>query len=267
LPEKSVETWRVAGAVLLACRVLFGPHMKPQASVLVELGIPALALVVVALVGVAISLTRERRAAPWFALAAASWLLSTAGLAASGFFTKYDSLPPRLLVLMVPALGLPLLLSFSRLGSALGRDLPVALLVAFHSYRLPLELIMQRAATEGTMPMQMAYTGYNFDIVSGVSALVVGALAAWGYAPRWLLLAWNALASGLLLAILVIAVASLPYFRAFGSEPSRVNTWVAYFPFVWLPAGLVSAALLGHVILWRRLLSHAMRGRALEPLS
>jgi hypothetical protein len=251
----------------LACRVLMQRSMKPHASALVELGIPSLAVVVVALVVVAVSKTSERGAARWLALGAALWLLVTAWLGASGFFTSYEGLPPRLLVLMLPTLGLPVLLSFSRLGAALGRELPVALLIAFHSFRLPLELVMHRAASEGTMPPQMTYTGYNFDIVSGISALVVAALAAWGYAPRWLVLAWNALGSCLLLAIVVIAVASLPNFQAFGSEPSRVNTWVAYFPFVWLPAGLVSAALLGHVILWRRLLSHGMRGRALEPLS
>ena len=56
------------------------------------------------------------------------------------------------------------------------------------------------------------------------------------------------------LAIIGIALASLPRFHAFGSAPSQLNTWVAYFPFVWLPAGLVSSALLGHVVLWRRLL-------------
>ena len=105
------------------------------------------------------------------------------------------------------------------------------------------------------MPAQMTYTGNNLDIVTGTSALVVAALAAWDLAPRWLLLAWNALGSLLLVAILVIAVASLPAFAAYGSEPVRLNTWIAYFPFVWLPAGLVSAAVLGHVLLWRRLWS------------
>jgi hypothetical protein len=31
------------------------------------------------------------------------------------------------------------------------------------------------------------------------------------------------------------------------------NTWVASFPYVWLPAILVTAALLGHIIIFRRL--------------
>jgi hypothetical protein len=225
-----------------------------------------LAVLVMALVVIAVFQTSERRVAVGVALGVALWLAITGALGSSGYFARFEGLPPPLLVLMLPTLSLPVVLGLSRTGSALA-GLPVALLVLFHAFRFPLELVMHRAATEGTMPPQMTYTGFNFDIVSGLSALLVGGLALFGRAPRWLLLAWNALGSLLLATIIVIAVASLPQFQAFGHEPSRVNTWVAHFPFVWLPAGLVTGALLGHVILWRRLLSHGMRGRALEPLS
>jgi hypothetical protein len=34
-----------------------------------------------------------------------------------------------------------------------------------------------------------------------------------------------------------------------------VNTWVFYFPYVWLPTILVQAALFGHVVIFRRLLA------------
>jgi len=111
------------------------------------------------------------------------------------------------------------------------------------------------------MPPQMTYTGWNFDITTGIGALLVARLVARGRAPRWLVLAWNAWGTLMLVTIVSIAIASLPTFAAFGREPARLNTWVAYFPFVWLPAGLVSAAVLGHVLLWRRLLSYGMRGR------
>jgi hypothetical protein len=218
------------------------------------------------LVVAAVFKTAERRVGVGVAVGVALWLAVTGVLASSGYFTRFEGLPPPLLVLMLPTLILPVVLGLSRAGGALA-GLPLALLVLFHAFRLPLELVMHRAATEGTMPPQMTYTGFNFDIVSGLTALAVGGLALFGLAPRWLVLAWNALGSLLLATIVVIAVASLPQFQAFGHEPSRVNTWVAHFPFVWLPAGLVTAGLLGHVILWRRLLSHGMRGRALEPLS
>jgi hypothetical protein len=253
--------------VQLACRVLFGLTMKPHASPLVELGIPLLALMVVALIGVAIARTSSRRELAWFAAGAGLWLLISALLGASGVLTDDGAVPPRLLLLIVPSLGLPLLLAFSSVGRALGRELPLGVLVLFQGFRLPLELVMHRAAQEGTMPAQMAFSGYNFDIVTGSTALVVGCLALLGLAPRWLLLAWNALGTLTLVNILSIAVLSLPQFRAFGDEPARLNTWIAYFPFVWLPAGLVGAAVLGHVILWRRLWSRGMRGRAFAAIS
>jgi hypothetical protein len=240
--------------------------MVPHASALVRFGVPALALLVLVLLAVAVFKTSQRRVAMAFAVGVALWLASTGLLAHAGYFARFAGRPPPLFLLLVPTLCLPVVLGLSRTGSALAR-LPLAALVLFHAFRLPLELVMHRAAVEGTMPLQMTYTGLNFDIVSGATALVVGGLALFGRAPRWLLLAWNALGSLLLAAIIAIAVASLPQFQAFGHEPSRVNTWVAHFPFVWLPAGLVAAGLLGHVILWRRLLSHGMRGRALEPLS
>lgn len=183
------------------------------------------------------------------------WLAATAHLARSGVLSNFEGRPPRIMLLFLPMLAASVLLGFSRVGTAL-TTLPIAALVAAQGFRLPLELVMHQAAVEGTMPPQMTYTGYNFDIATGASALLVATLALFGRAPRWLLIAWNGLGSLLLLAILTIAVVSLPVFGLFGREPERLNTWIAYFPYVWLPAALVSAAVLGHVLLWRRLLAH-----------
>ncbi len=52
-----------------------------------------------------------------------------------------------------------------------------------------------------------------------------------------------------------LAVAASPLFRAFGDDPRHVNTWVAHFPFVWLPTVLVVFAAIGHLAVTRRLLS------------
>lgn len=235
----------------------------PAASTLVTWGIPGLALLVVALVGIAIFRFADRQSAVWYAFGAGAWLLATGALGQTGFLAGGGGLPPRFVVVMVPMFALPVLLGVSDVGKRLS-NAPFALLVGFQAFRLPLELVMHQAAIDGTMPEQMTYTGMNFDIVTGATALLVAVLAARGLAPRWLLWAWNALGTLLLVAILIIAVASLPAFAAFGREPAQVNTWVAYFPFVWLPAGLVSAAVLGHVLLWRRLLSCGMRGRDFE---
>lgn len=227
--------------------------MTPRSSTLVSVGIPALALLVVTLVGLGVLHTAGRRRGAQFALGAGAWLATSGALAASGFLAQPGP-PPRLAFVLLPTLGLPLWFGLSRTGALLA-NAPLPWLIALHAFRLPLELVMHRAAAEGVMPPQMTFTGMNFDILTGVTALLVAVLAALGSAPRWLLLGWNALGTLLLFTIVLLAVLSLPAFAAFGHEPARLNTWVAHFPFVWLPAGLVSSAALGHVLLWRRLLS------------
>jgi hypothetical protein len=168
---------------------------------------------------------------------------------------RFDLRPPPFLLVMIPMFALAIGLGMSRLGARIARETPLAWLVAFHGFRLPLELVMHEAAREGVMPEQMTFTGHNFDIVTGASALLLALLLARGRASTALVLAWNALGSFLLTVIAAIAIASLPAFHAYGADRSHLNTWVAFFPFVWLPAGLVASALFGHIVLWRRLLA------------
>ena len=99
------------------------------------------------------------------------------------------------------------------------------------------------------MPPQMTYTGRNFDIVTGATAIAVAALVWAGRGGRRLVVAWNLLGLALLLNVMIIALMSTPRFARFG--PDRLNTWVAFPPFVWLPAVMVLAALAGHLIVFR----------------
>jgi hypothetical protein len=234
--------------------------MPPHASLFVTLGIAALALLVLSLIGWMIQrATREARVTRRFMLGAAAWLIFSAALALSGFLARVDLAPLPMLPIFLPTLGLPLALGLSPLGKALAERTPLAWLVGFHAFRLPLELVMHQAAREGVMPTQMTFTGAsaNFDIVTGGTALLLAVWLARARVPHGLVLAFNLLGSLLLATIVSVAVASLPRWHAFGTEPEHLNTWVSYFPFVWLPAVLVSAALLGHVLLWRRLLRAA----------
>ena len=61
------------------------------------------------------------------------------------------------------------------------------------------------------------------------------------------------MSSVLLAVIIAIAIASTPVVSAFGTTPDRLNTWIGWFPFIWLPCVLVPAALLGQIVLVRRL--------------
>ncbi len=231
--------------------------MHPTAS-----GIVQGAMLVVVLGVVALFVTAEAYAARRLGRSVTSatvvalggaliWMGLTGGLATSGVLARFDMRPPPFVFLFAATIVLGIALGASRVGGRIAEVLPLHVLVLAQAFRLPLELVMHAAAVEGTMPDVMSYSGYNFDIVTGASALLVGALLRRG-APRTIALAWNALGVVLLSVIIVVAFLSSPLVRAFGDD--QLNTWVAYLPFVWLPTILVVCAIAGHIVVWRRLL-------------
>jgi len=161
------------------------------------------------------------------------------------------------MVMAFSGFALTFVVARSRLGAQVASGLPIAALIAFQAFRFPLELLLHLAYTEGVMPIQMSYAGYNFDILSGLGGLLVGGffLLRKQAVPRALAWAYNIMGLGLLVTIVGIAIASMPLLAAFG--PDKINLWVGEFPFVWLPAIFVTLALFGHLTLTRRLLADA----------
>ena len=178
------------------------------------------------------------------------WLALTAAAALAGKLS-FTTVPPTMMIAVGIGAGLALWLGLSRTGERLARTVPLAALVGSQAFRFPLELAMHRAMREGLMPVQMSYSGLNFDILTGASALLLGPFLAVRHVDYRTVHAWNAIGFLLLVNIVTIAVLSTPLFRVFENEPA--NTWIASFPYVWLPTVLVPAALLGHVLIWRRL--------------
>jgi hypothetical protein len=183
------------------------------------------------------------------------WMLAAALLARAGVLLDFARRPPPMLLVMLASVGAGAAVGLSPVGARLARGLPLAALIGAQAFRLPLELVMHRAAGEGVMPVQMSFGGWNFDVITGASALAVAALLATRRAPRALAVAWNVVGAALLANIAAIAVASMPALHAFGAAPDRLNTWVGELPFVWLPTVLVPAALAGHIVVARNLLA------------
>jgi hypothetical protein len=200
--------------------------------------------------------TRRRMASPGRAAAViVAWMTVTAVAASSGQLARFDRVPPPMALLILSVFTLAFGVGMGPLGGRLAASVSLATLVSLQAFRLPLELVMHRAATLGIMPPEMSYSGYNLDIVTGAGALVLGLLLRAGVAvPRAAVWVWNLWGLWCLAVITVVAVASSPMVRAFGDDPRHVNTWVLFFPYVWLPAVLVTVALAGHLVVTRALL-------------
>lgn len=219
-------------------------------------------LMAVLMWGTAVAWTRSQRSRASASMAAlavgfavASWMALTWAAAASGALRSWNAVPPRFGFLVLAILAISCAIAVSPLGRTLTRHLPLWSLIAVQSFRFPLELAMHTMSERGVMPEQMTYTGYNLDILTGITAIAVAVVVASrnGAGGRPLAWLWNIGGLALLINVVTIAIVSTPTFAWFG--PDRLNVWITYPPYIWLPAVMVTAALTGHLLIFRALTS------------
>jgi hypothetical protein len=209
-----------------------------------------LALIVAALT-VALIARADRRAAVAAGTVVGLIMIAEYALASRGILREWSRRPPPLMIAVAVPLLLAIVVAASSLGRRIAASVSFAAIVAIQAFRFPLEIVMHEAATSGLMPVQMSYSGRNFDIVTGILAIPVAWIALRSPRSRGIVVAWNVIGTLLLINIVTIAIASTPVFAAFG--PDRLNTWVADPPYVFLPTILVPAAAFGHALTWRKL--------------
>lgn len=119
--------------------------------------------------------------------------------------------------------------------------LPFHLLVGFQSFRILAESFLYLRWKAGAIPVELTFDGSNFDVVTGILAFN---LAFFLRRRPWRPLIWgfNVLGSALLVRIVALHVTLAP-------------ASVVHFPYVLLPGTLVWSAILGHVLVFQKLLA------------
>jgi hypothetical protein len=103
----------------------------------------------------------------------------------------------------------------------------------------------------------MTFEGRNFDIITGVTAVLLttrlSSFMLLDKLPKVAIIIWNMIGLALLLNIVAIALLSIPtQFRYFMNEPA--NIIVTQFPISLLPAFLVPLAYMLHILSLRKAL-------------
>lgn len=183
----------------------------------------------------------------------------TAILGLNDFYKDPTAMPPRFIFLAGPGMLAVLLLFLFKSGSKFLDDVNTAELLKMQTVRLPIEIMLHQLFIAALIPQIMTFEGFNFDILTGLTAPILFYLV---YKKQVLnsnwLLAWNI--GGLILLFIIVTLAILsaatPVQQLAFDQP---NIGVTYFPFVWLPAIVVPAALLGHLVSIRKILLYKSR--------
>lgn len=184
------------------------------------------------------------------------WLAVSAAIAFNGTLHDFTSTPPKLMLVIIPPVLAIIYLSSSERVNRMLEVIPQSWLVYIQSFRILVEAALWLLFIRNIIPVQMTFEGLNYDVLIGLSALLIGyySLSAKKW-PRIAAVLWNI--AGLLMVtnIFIIALLSTPGpLRQFFNEPA--NTIVAYFPFVWLPAFIVPYAYLMHIISIKQILKY-----------
>lgn len=142
-------------------------------------------------------------------------------------------------------------LGASATGARVAAAVPIAVLVGFQAFRLPLELVLHSWVSQGTISETMTWTGQNFDIISGVVALVAAPFATRSRAIAWVA---NIVGSVLLLNVMRVALLSAPVPFGWNVQPPLLVA--LHLPYMFIGPICVGAALFGHIVLTRCLMSN-----------
>jgi hypothetical protein len=149
----------------------------------------------------------------------------------------------------LPAVVMAVVVGLSPVGRAVAAGVPLAWLVAFQGFRLPLELVLHHWSDVGTIPVTMTWTGQNWDIVSGGVAL-----ACAPFANRHRVAAWLGNLVGGVLLLNVVRVATLSSPVPFGWDVKPPLVLIYHYPYSLIGPVCVAGAMVGHIWLTRALL-------------
>ena len=190
------------------------------------------------------------------------WLIIQSKISLSLFYTKTNGGPPRFILALGPPLLVIIYLFLTKSGRRFIDSLDLKWLTLLHTIRIPVELVLYWLFVYKAVPQLMTFEGRNFDVISGITALIAYYLVfvKKTFGKRFLLL-WNLVCLALLINIVVNAILSFPFpFQQFAFD--QPNVGLLYFPFIWLPSCIVPIVLFSHLAAIRRLL----RSVALDKL-
>lgn len=176
------------------------------------------------------------------------WIILQSTISSSGFYDD-TNLPPRIVIFQIlPLFLFTFIFLISNKKHKILNAIPVYLPIAYQSFRVIIELYFHQLYKQGILPQQVTYSGYNFDIVFGASAIFM-ALYAYRKTPsKRVLLIWNLLGITVVLNAAFTFITSFYFPQIWGSNEPELAEIFLRFPYQLLPSFFMPSAVFFHVL-------------------
>jgi hypothetical protein len=140
-----------------------------------------------------------------------SWVVLQTVLSLSGFYKITNSVPPRILLLILPPVLCIIILFVSDNGRQFIARLNPTTLCLLFVIRIPVELVLYSLFLNNQVPGEMTFAGGNYDIFSGLTAPFI---YYYGFVRKQLnrkiIFTWNIICMGLLISVVIHAILASP---------------------------------------------------------
>ncbi len=186
------------------------------------------------------------------------WMCLQSAVALSGFYLVTNTLPPHFILVAAPPLLLIAGLFLTGAGRRFLDSMDLKWCILLHSIRILVELNLYWLFLYKQVPALMTFEAGNLDILIGITAPIIWWAYSRGHIGRTGLLIWNSISLLSVLNAFARAMLSAPFrFQRFAFDQPTIAIFT--FPFILLPAFIVPAAILCHLVVFRKLSGHAQR--------
>ena len=187
------------------------------------------------------------------------WGVYILGLSQTGVLQEFG-FPPRVPILIVlPMLAFIIFITSRQSFRETIQNTPLHIPIFMQSFRILVELSIYATFMKGIFPQRATFAGLNFDILVGISALVVGFLAYKKILNPQGIFIWNLISLGVL-GLTVFSFISSYYFLGFAN--TALGGQFVQFPYLLLASLLLPTAVFLHVVSIRQVLLQKRISRA-----
>ncbi len=182
------------------------------------------------------------------------WIIIISLLSLNDFFEDTSAIPPRIAFAVVPTVFFTIFL-YRKITTT---SIDIKILTALHIIRIPVETNLYQLFLNKKIPVLMTFEGYNFDIISGITALIFCCyfIISKKLISDKILIIWNI--CGIIMLTIIVSISILsaktPFQQIAFEQP---NIAINEFPNTLLPAVIVPLVLLSHLLALKKLFRKA----------
>jgi len=176
------------------------------------------------------------------------WLIPHYFLTKTGFYSDFTEFPKIPIFMISPLFLFTFILFLKNKNSRVLDAIPIHIPIAYQSFRAVIEVLFYFTFLKGILPVQVTFEGVNYDVLFGLSAILMGIYAFQKNASKKILIIWNIIGIGVVAFAAFTFITSFYFPAIWGLSNSGVSPEFAQFPFLLLPSFFMPSAIFMHIL-------------------